>query len=487
VIALEHPELWGGLIDLDPSAPVDAALVAAEIGRAEGEDQIGYRQGRRYVARLKRSPYALDESGFTALDPEGAYLVTGGLGGLGLELAHWLADRGARHLVLTSRSGLPARTTWGEVSSPSSTAQRIAAVQALEALGLEVTVAQADAADAGQMAALLARLAQMQRPLRGIVHAAGTLAVRPVAELDAAALREAMHAKVEGGWVLHQLTQKMPLDFLVFFSSGAAIWGSAGMAAYAAANHFLDVLAHHRRQLGLPALSVNWGWWADGGITGAQVEQFFAQVGLRPMPAGPALAALEGLLAAGAVQKVVAAVDWEVFKPVYEAKRRRPLLDEFKVRQASAPEAPAERFVQRLKAAAAAEQRGLLLAHVREAVARVLGFDAADQLDVQQGFFKLGMDSIMTVQLRKRLESSLDCSLPSTIAFEYPSVQRLAGYLATHVLALGADGQAAPAPQAELPVPEPAMALDDLSQEDLLALLESELTAVNDLVEGNRR
>jgi acyl carrier protein len=337
------------------------------------------------------------------------------------------------------------------------------------------------------MKALFASLRQTGRPLRGVIHAAGTLETRTLAAMDATTLREVMRSKVEGGWLLHELTEKLPLDFLAFFSSGAAIWGSAGMGHYAAANHCLDALAHLRRSQGLPALTVNWGWWADGGIATAEVEQFFGKAGLKAMPAPLALATLQALLAAGTVQKIVAAIDWEIFKPLYEAARKRPLLDDFNERKEVAPEVTAQSFVQRFKASAPSEQRELLLAHVRESVATILGFNLVELLDVQQGFFKLGMDSLMTVQVRKRLESSLGCSLPSTIAFEYPSVLSLTKYLETQLLAGAAATPAAAIQVSEPSEPSSGLELDELSQEDLLALLESELTAVNDLVEGDRR
>lgn len=486
VIALEHPELWGGLIDLDHQTPAEAGLMlSAEMWESDGEDQVAYRQERRYVARLRRTSGGPVKNGFVGINPDRTYLITGGLGELGLQVAHWLVTQGAQHLILTSRTGLPDRTGWDQIASDSSTGKRIAAVRALEALGSTVTIAKADVSDMTQMATLFEALRHSQSPLRGIIHAAGTVTPRPVVEMEAGMLQDILRPKVTGAWILHQLTQEMDLDFFVLFSSGAAIWGSAGMAHYAAANHFLDALAHYRRGLGLPALSINWGWWADGGMATAETEQYFTQIGVEAMPAPQALAALERLLAAEVAQKTVAAIDWQIFKPIYEAKRRRPLLEEFEAQTKQVVADSTQNFVQRLAEAAPAERWDLLLAHIRGEVARVLGFDPSQPLDLQRGFFKLGMDSIMTVQLRNRLELGLGCSLPPTVAFEYPTIQSLTGYLVAEVLSLDIADQNTPPAEIQPQDDASTANLDDLSDEDLWALFDDELAAVHELVEGN--
>ena len=197
-----------------------------------------------------------------SLSAEGSYLVTGGLGALGLLVARWLVERGARHLVLTSRHGLPDRAAWGG-EQPAEVRARIAAVEALEAQGVRVTAAAVDVADAGEMTALLAAI---DPPLRGVVHAAGVGPVRPLAETDETLLESVLRPKVAGSWLLHRLLQGRPLDLFVLFSSGAAVWGGHGQGAYAAANAFLDGLAHQRRAQSLPALSIAWGLWAEGGM-----------------------------------------------------------------------------------------------------------------------------------------------------------------------------------------------------------------------------
>jgi acyl carrier protein len=310
-----------------------------------------------------------------------------------------------------------------------------------------------------------------------VIHAAGVLTAEPLAQLDPDSVQAVLHPKVGGAWVLHMLTRERSLDWLVLFSSGASVWGSVGFGHYAAANHFLDTLAHFRRLSGLPAVTINWGWWTGEGLAAAG-EALFRQSGLAAMSPSEALGELEQAIASGAIQETVAAVDWGVFKPIYEAKRRRPLLDEVTVDAVPPDQEQASsggRLVGLLQRLPAGERLERLRQHVAEEVAQILGFDSPDAVDPRKGFFKLGMDSMLTVQFRNRLEASLGRPLPSTVAFEYPTVDAMSDYLLHVVLAaeLGAAAAATVRPAAEItPVPAPG---DDLSEEELTALLAEKL------------
>lgn len=441
VAALEHPEVWGGLVDLDPAAPADeAAALLAEVAEPDGEDQIALYGGQRYVARLVRSRADAPGGAPLQLSRDGTYLITGGLGGLGLQIARWMAERGARHLVVLGRTGLPDRAAWATLPKDSEAGRRAAAIEAIEALGACVRVLSADVSDPGRMSALFEELGKAGPPLRGVIHAAGVIDTRAVQDLSLDALRSLCRPKVAGAWILHELTREVDLDFFVLFSSGASVWGAKSLAHYAAANQFLDALAHHRRADGRPVLSVNWGWVAGGATTGfAEAVEFFARIGLQEMPAADAFEILGYLLGSRVTQATVAAVDWGVFKPIYEAKRHRPFLKEIRVphREVDDRRSPTHAGVARLVGAAPSTDRWeLLRSHVRQQVARVLGLDSCDAVDPERGFFEMGMDSIMTVELRSRLGADLGRSLPSTLAFEYPTVDALARYLARDVLGL---------------------------------------------------
>jgi acyl transferase domain-containing protein/acyl carrier protein len=431
VLALEQPECWGGLVDLDPRAPADEAQRLLEaITEPDGEDQVAFRGEQRRVARLVRDP--LKHGASAQLSGGGTYLVTGGLGGLGLQVARWMVERGARHLMLTSRAGLPERSRWDTPTPDDGMRRRIEAVRALEALGASVTVATANVSERGSMASVFDAFGRTLPPLRGVVHAAGLLTTSTLMEMETPTLLEVLRPKVAGAWVLHELTRGLEVDFFVMFSSAAAIWGSRGFGHYAAANQFLDALAHYRRTCGLPALSLDWGWWAGGGMASAETEAFFRQVGVEELSSEQALDALGRLLVSNAVQKTVAAVDWSVFKPVYEARRSRPLLQEIEGAGIAVPHEPTgeERDLRdRLARASPEEQEGLVSAYVAGEVARLIGLDSTEAVDPRQGFFSMGMNSLMTVQLKNRLEMGLGRRLPPTVAFEYPTVEALAAYL----------------------------------------------------------
>ncbi len=329
-IALECPDSWGGLIDLpcggDPAAHAEQVL--AQLLAGDGEDQVAFRGGDRFVPRLVRAvPTAMAQPTFQA---GGCYLVTGGLGSLGLKLARWLAEQGAGHLVLVGRTPLPERTAWPTLPEDSPARQKVAAIEAIERLGSPVTTISADVTDLEAMRGLFSRFGAELPPLRGVFHAAAATGFTPLPRLQPEQLEEVLRPKVAGGWVLHRLTEGLDLDHFVLFSSVADLCGSHGTAHYAAANQFLDALAHHRRALGLPALAVNWGGWEGGGVS-RDPTRFLAQSDFRLLPMEPALAMLGSAMVEGTAQRAIARVDWSSVKQSYEVHARRPFLREIEV------------------------------------------------------------------------------------------------------------------------------------------------------------
>ena len=270
-IANEHPELWGGLIDvLSGDIERNAGLIALELETGRCEDQVAYRDGERYVARLRHGVRQAPAQSM-ALRADRTYLVTGGTGGMGLKVARWLVEKGARQLVLTGRSGA-ARVPMEDVA-------------AIEASGIRVSVRAADAANELQMRTLFAELESEMPPLAGVIHVAGIFDDRVLMGHDWARFEKVLAPKVRGGWNLHELTKDLPLDFFVLFSSGASFLAPVGLGNYAAGNAFLDGLAHYRRSLGLPAVSIDWGPWEKVGMAeavGGRRESQWTQAGLRP-------------------------------------------------------------------------------------------------------------------------------------------------------------------------------------------------------------
>jgi myxalamid-type polyketide synthase MxaC len=440
VLALELPAAWGGLLDLDPAATAEAAAAALlpELLAPDGEDLLAFAGGERFGLRLVRRQAAPVAP--LRLRAEGSYLVTGGLGSLGLRVAGWLAEHGARRLVLVGRRGLAGLA-----------AEERAALAALEAQGVAVEVAALDVCDEAGLRALLERLQQGPQRLRGIVHAAGVVERVKLVELQAEQLEAALGPKLVGGWLLHSLSEELglELDLLVGFSSAAAVWGSRELGHYAAANQGLDSVLEYRRGRGLPALSVNWGPWLGGGMLGAREAAELERLGVAGLRTEEGLGALEALLTSGGAQATVARVRWERFVGVYEARGRRALLEELRGEAEGAARGQGEGELRAALAGLAAGERwGRLVAHLQAEVARVLGLDPAHPPHPQQGFFQLGMDSLMAVELRARLQVQLGVTLPATVAFDYSTVEALAGYLASEHLALDQPGKFALAPAA---------------------------------------
>jgi thioester reductase-like protein len=386
VLVLEHPERWRGIVDLDPAGGT-GGLVEVLAGDPT-EDQVALRGGRRYVPRVVPAPARPGEP--VAIRADGTYLVTGGLGGIGLALAQWLATEGAGRLVLLSRKA---------------TDDHPAVRRLRESVDVEVVAA--DVTDGTALTALFARLAADPRPLRGICHAAGLSDPQFVRDVTPERYAAVWRPKVVGGWLLHQLSMAHPLDFFLGFSSIAAIWGSQHLASYAAGNAYLDGLAHHRRALGLPALTVAWGPWdLPSSLFGAEVMSFLKATGLRPLAAPQCVRLLGGLLADPAVpQQVVCAVDWSVFRPVMQARTPRPMLHAIEV---------AEETGTGTTTLSTVDDAGRYL---RDVLATVLGADPAglsDDADVMA----YGLDSLMAMEVVRRCKRDLGVGIQASDLFE---------------------------------------------------------------------
>ncbi|HEX8434011.1 SDR family NAD(P)-dependent oxidoreductase, partial [Archangium sp.] len=455
VVALEEPSRWGGLIDL--GSEDGAESLWAELRATAGEDQVALRGDQRYVARLveREAP----EAGPVPVKAEATYLVTGGQGELGLQVARWLVRRGARHLVLTARKAFPEREQWEALEAKGGElAERISLVRELEAAGATVLLARADVSQRDAMAALLDRVRASMPPLRGIIHAAAVPSHARVRELDAETLGAMLAPKVDGAWNLHELTAADPLDFFVLFSSISAVWGSAGVGHYAAANAFLDALAAHRRARGLVASSINWGPWMGRGVATAEEQRWLESVGVDALDREAALGWLERLLGPRESQSVVASVRWERFQPIFETRGQRPLLERLRTEKAAKPpEMPAKQGPRApwREAATPSARREALQALVQETVSRTLGLEPGRTLEPERGFAELGMDSIMAVELKGRLQEALGVTLPATLAFNFPNLQALTEHLSSRVEVETPSTAAAPEARSEARSDEP--------------------------------
>ncbi|MDJ0837982.1 MAG: type I polyketide synthase [Acidobacteriota bacterium] len=405
VIALEATRNWGGLIDLDPRPrPAEAQAVLAEIRHAGHEDQIAFRNGKRYVPRLV--PLPLPDR-VIQLKPDSTYLLTGGSGFLARHLVAWMIERGARHILLTSR-GSAADTEF----------------QGSGFEGTNVVNLQADITNRVAIERVLIHIRDHMPPLAGIFHLAGIAAFQELRRTTEAELERAFAAKARGAWLLHTLTRGLPLDLFVCFSSAACIWGAEKQACYAAANHFLDSLVHYRRAVGLPGASINWGPFAGGMISKSEQEHL-RRCGITSMTPEEGFAFLNALPGDDQQQAVVARVDWDRFRQVYEARRPRTLLSKLGRSIDIDEQEPVSGFHFR-ELPARVEP---VIAWLQEKVASIMNLDSTSKPDPTRGFFAMGLDSLSIMELKKLIEVELDCSLSPTLILEHPTIEALANFL----------------------------------------------------------
>ena len=411
-LAQEHEDMTPRLLDLDPEVPPSAAVLADELLYADRETRIAWRSGERRVVRLARAGRAATPAP-RGLREDRSYLVTGGLGGIGLEVAGWLAEAGAGAIVLNGRR------------APDAHAEAV--VRDLRERGAEVRVEIADVTDGEAVDAMLGRVEAELPPLGGVIHSVGVLSDGALANQDWARFERVLWPKVLGAWRLHRATRDRNLDLFVLFSSVAGVFGSPGQTNYAAANAFLDQLARHRRALGLPGQAIAWGPWS--GIGEAEeardrVAGRLAQYGQGWIARERGLEVLSRLVQEDAGMRVVASVDWSALPSA------PPFLEDLvAVAPVGAP-VPSVDLLRRLGRLPAAEREEELIAFLQEELASVLRLRSTPVPGA--GFFELGMDSLMAVELRNRLNRAFqgELTLSNTAVFDYPDSVRLARHLA---------------------------------------------------------
>ncbi|MFF6853692.1 SDR family NAD(P)-dependent oxidoreductase, partial [Streptomyces antimycoticus] len=443
VAGLERSGHWGGLIDLPTQwgAQVARRFVAV-LAETVGEDQVAVRPSAALGRRLEP---AATTGPADAWRPHGTVLITGGTGALGAQVARWLAQAGAEHLVLLGRRGPQA---------PGAAALE----EELTALGVRVTMTACDVTDRTALAEVLVSVPD----LTAVVHLAGTVRFGGAIEADLDEYAAVFDAKVTGALHLDELLDHAPLEAFVLFSSAAAVWGGAGQAGYAAANALLDGLAQRRRARGLPATSIGWGTW--GGSLAPGDEERLSRIGLRPMRPESAVAALRHVVGSDEPCPVIADVDWERFGPAFMAGRPSPLLSDLpQLRRSSGALAEAGDLTglrRRLAGVPVADQGRMLVDLVREHAAELLGHRDPVAIDPTVPFRQLGFDSLTAVELRTRLNTSTGLRLPATLLFDHPNCRAVADLLCSELLGGDRSGSLA-VPSAEEAVPVGAVAFDE--------------------------
>ena len=401
VIALEHPELHCVRVDLDPQKTVDHQVeeLFSEIWSQDPEDQVALRGNCRSVARLVSSHHPQTDSPLR-FQEEGTYLITGGLGGLGLLVAQWMVNNGAKSLVLVAR-----RPPEGEAL------EKLMDLE--QAAGVHVVVEIADVSDFKAMAQVVDRIHQSDCPLAGIIHSAGVLSDSVLQNQNWSSFEQVMAPKVQGAWHLHQLTQNQSLDFFVLFSSAASLLGSPGQGNHSAANAFLDGLAHYRRAMGLPGLSIHWGTVSQVGEAaerGADIRAL--QTGMGAIAPSQVLESLARLMSGSGVEVGVVPIEWPAWQ---ERVEQWPFLSDWEPLTASIERVAEsnDKLLAQIKSASGSDREKLLIAYLRDETAQVLRM-APYNVNAQQSLNQMGLDSLMAVELRKRIQTQLAVDLPIT-------------------------------------------------------------------------
>lgn len=360
---------------------------------------------------------------------DGTYLVTGGLGAIGLHVADWLATQGAGVIALLARR------------APSAEAQ--ASLARLRERAARVVVLTGDVADAHSLSTALAALPADAPPMRGVLHAAGVLADGILNDMTLDQLDQAMAPKVHGAWNLHTATLGQPLDFFVLFSSVASVLGSPGQANYAAGNAYLDALAAARRAQGLPATALDWGPWAGSGMAAeAGRDQAVRSRGMALLDPASAIGVLGRLLNAEASQVAVMDARWDEMLQLLGARAPTLLAElaaETRPGAGAKPDSRADRpFRERLQRADDETRHGLVREYIRDALARIMGVEPAS-LDLDQPLATFGLDSLLALELKNNLESRLEFTLPMAKLMEGPSIASLAAVTVQLVTASAPD------------------------------------------------
>jgi myxalamid-type polyketide synthase MxaE and MxaD len=408
VLHQESLALQARLVDLDPQHPQDdlLALSAELLQDTPAEDQIGWRAGVRYVPRLQPAPRHAG-SFPAALRADASYLITGGLGSLGLLFARWMAERGARRLILAGRSQLPDREQWTTLPAEDPRKAQVDRIRDIEALGTTVELVSLDVADARALRDLLNQRQSGGLPqVRGVIHAAGSVQDQVMTRMSEAQLLSVLRPKILGSWALHECLKDEPLDFFTMFSSVSSVVVTTGQANYAAANAFLDALAYYRRGLGLTALSVNWGPWDTGMITQLGLQSLYAGRGIDLLPERTGVRLFEHILGSAVTQQVVVSASWPTLIASYPiVPRLIEHLGQQAADDARTDEVKVLTVLERIAAAAPEDALSIAADACAEIIGGVLRIRIAD-LSREEPLIQLGLDSMIAVELRIRLEQS---------------------------------------------------------------------------------
>lgn len=426
---LEHPEWRGGLIDVSvsESSALIAEAVVKKIFRPKQERCVLIHDGVEYVEKIDKCE--LTNPVEKIFRSDGAYIITGGLGGLGIATANWLVKKEVKHIVLLSRKELPNQADWETLNEEHDYYDLVQTLIPIRDQIDRLEIHSMDVRDTVKLNDIVNQLTGNEIPIRGVIHAAGVNWFSKITDVGMDKLLETLKIKVAASWALHQITKEMDLDCFILFSSVSALWGSVDLSHYTAANYYLDMLAHYRRGIDLPALSIDWGPWGEVGMSSEkEVSEILEKLGFRLMSPTKALQALDDVLTDGKALYLIGDIDWERFKPFVNFSLRPSLFSNV-IPFAEDLYVPASEGLLDILNSSPEIAREKIEAVVRMELGSVMLVDTSERLDENLRFNFMGMDSLMAISFVVEIEQYFNIKLPNTLPYNYPHIRAVSDYL----------------------------------------------------------